>query len=269
MSLSLKRTSRWAGLVPGVAVTAYVKDKITRKPIAGATVNLHWSVFPTHATTDRDGVALLQPITAERWQIEAWADSFAIGCQPLNLESGLLEDAETELLLGPGGSLEGFVRDPSGKVSPSSYQCLCRQRLSTIGLHSNGQSGHYQLKYLPRDVALQIGVSEAEYTEEDVQAKVASFKEPLNIILKPRPHGGSIAGLVVDHKNRPIAGTQLENRGKFYTHLRETVTGPNGRFLIENLYDNPYVGKEYWSAPRVSLPSTSRSKPVPRTSRLS
>jgi hypothetical protein len=65
-------------LVAGLAVTARVKDKATRKPIAGATVNVQWSEFPTFATTDRDGVAVLQPITAGQWGIEAWADGFVV-----------------------------------------------------------------------------------------------------------------------------------------------------------------------------------------------
>src|SRR5206468_3501556 len=100
-------------LVAGVAVRALVKDRDTGRPIPGATLHINWSGLAADPTTDRDGRALLQPLKAEKCDVEAWADGYARTSLPLNLESGL--DADVEFRLGPGGHLQGVVSDRAGK----------------------------------------------------------------------------------------------------------------------------------------------------------
>ena len=230
-------------LVAGVSITTRVRDKATGKPIPNATVHLGWSDFPVDATTDRNGLVVLQPLTLERWLVEAWADGFATESRWMNLESG--SDADAEFLLGPGGSLEGVVRDGRGKpVAGAGVSAFVEGRGGQIAFVESDENGRYRLGHLPVDVALRIYLWKTDYGDKNVLAKVTPAKEPLNVTLETRPHGGSIAGVVVDRTGRPIAGAELVNIGPNSNDVRKTETGADGRFILENLHEQRHFGKE-------------------------
>jgi beta-lactamase regulating signal transducer with metallopeptidase domain/protocatechuate 3,4-dioxygenase beta subunit len=219
----------------GLALTVRVKDKATGKPIPNATVRLLWSDFATDPTTDGEGVVVLQPLTASQWKAEVWADGHAIEARSLNLENG--SDAETEFLLGSGGALEGIVRDASG--TPLAGVGVGAREPGGVypitGVKTD-ENGHYRLEHLPRDVPLEIGASKTDYTRTEVTTRVTGLVANLDLTVAARPRGGSIAGVVRDSEGRPIAGAELMNTGMSSDEVRTATTGPEGRFLMDNLY---------------------------------
>jgi beta-lactamase regulating signal transducer with metallopeptidase domain len=229
-------------LVAGLAVTARVRDKATGRPIPRATVRILWSDFESDPTTDAAGVAVLQPLTAARWNTEVWAEGYAIESRTLNLEGGA--DAEAEFLLGPGGALDGTVRDPAGK--PLAGVGLSARRPNAVyqtAYVKTDANGHYRLEHLPRDVPLEINVSKTDYGRKDVTAQVTALTTALDITLEAAPRGGSIAGVVRNAAGGPIAGAELTNMGQSSSDVRKARTGPDGRFVMHNLYRNN-VGEE-------------------------
>lgn len=254
-------------LVDGVTLKTHVKAKATGRGIPNATVHIGWSDFPDDATTDRDGLVLLQPLTPERLMLEVWADGYAMQSRWFNLESA--RDAEAEFLLEPGGDLDGMVRDASGKpVAGAGLSAFVEGVNRQFEYVEADAEGRYVLGHLPLNTALRIGVSKEDYLRKDVSTRVEQAKQRLDIVLSQRPYGGGVAGVVVDHEGRPIAGAELENMGDSTADVRSTKTGPDGRFLLENLFESRYSGKEVvvrarGSAPtRVKVPSGPAGKPA-------
>ena len=87
-------------------------------------------------------------------------------------------------------------------------------------------------------------------------------RQRLDLALRPRPHGGSIVGVVLDHEGRPIAGAELSNPGNSSTEVRDAKTGPDGRFRLENLFES-IAGKEVIVRARGSAPQRLKVEPGP------
>jgi hypothetical protein len=257
-------------LVTGAAVRARVKDKATGKPIAGATVHIGWTGLPADPTTDHEGNALVQPLPAEVHTVEAWADGYAREEQSINLENG--SDADLEFPLGPGGDLEGVVRDPYGKALADVGLSVRRAgHYLQIAYVTTDDDGRYRLAHLPRGAELEIDVSKTDYGRKQLSAKVTTARAALDITLEPRPDGGSVAGVVLDHQKQPIAGAEVTNMGGSSSDVRKTKTGPDGRFRLDNLYEDSNLGKEVvvraaGAAPkRVKVSTGPRDRPVETT----
>ena len=228
-------------LVTGVRVTVRVKDKATGKPIPNATVHPGWSDLLDDLITDRDGLVQAQPLTAERWLLEVWADGFAKDSRWMNLENG--SDADAEFLLEPGGDLEGVVRDPSGKpVAGVGLSIFRGRKQPAIRLCRDGYDGRYRL---------------GTFHERRPPASsrwgpaIISKRIPTRLT---GPRHGSISrsapparrldrGRGPRSQGRPIAGAELVNTGNSSANVREAKTGPDGRFRLDNLYE-ANVGKE-------------------------
>src|SRR5262249_45627989 len=146
---------------------------------------------------------------------------------------------------GPGGHLDGVVRDPSGKplagVGLSTHYSGNYEQIAYV---TTDDRGHYRLADLPRGADLEIWVSKTEVERKTVPAPLTAGMVKLDLELKPRPHGGSIVGVVLDHKGQPIAGAELVNMGGSSNEVRETKTGADGRFRLDNLYASTSLGKE-------------------------
>jgi len=224
-------------MFPGVAVTARVKSQATGKPIPKAVVHFGWSDRKhDNFATDLDGCVTLQPLTRQRWFIEAWANGFARQSQWINLASG--SDADLEFSLGPGGNIEGIVRDPMGNaisgVGVSVREEGVRQQLVFV---TTDDEGRYRLSNLPLDTPLQISLSKLEYLRQTTTTSAAGPMQILDLTIHPRPHGGSIVGVVLDPERRPIADAEVANMGTSSDEVRRATTGKDGRFRLENLYE--------------------------------
>lgn len=222
-------------LKPAVAVTAVVKARGDGRPIPNVAIEMGWGVFPEEFKTDERGIARIFPLTADRWHLRARAGGFAADARWLNLENG--RDAQVEFLLGPGGDLHGVVRDPSGRPvggvgmsfrfphDPNQYDWVV-----------SDPDGRYLARNLPRDAALQVTVTKDGYTRKDLPVRVSGEDQVLDLTIEPRPFGGAVAGVVLDPQGRPVADARVTNTGTSSSNIRETRTGPDGAFRLEDLY---------------------------------
>src|SRR5262249_18498759 len=156
-----------------------------------------------------------------------------------------VRDAHLEFRLGPGGDLQGVVRDPSGRpLDKVGLSTRIAGKSEQVAYVKTDENGRYRLGNLPRGVDLEISVSQTDYGAKEVEARVTAPTVALDVTLAPRPDGGSIAGVVLDHKGQPIAGAELVNMGRSTSDVRDTKTGPDGRFRLDNLYSSSIHGKE-------------------------
>ncbi|MGO9924518.1 MAG: sigma-70 family RNA polymerase sigma factor [Isosphaeraceae bacterium] len=248
-------------LVAGVVVTVRAKDKATGRPIPNATVHLLWSDFHDDPITDRDGLVRIRPLTATQWPFEVWAEGYAKVSRSVNLENG--SDADEEFLLAPGGDLEGVVRDPSGKpLAGVGISASAEWIQGQFDYVTTGADGRYRLSHLPLGFEVRLDVSRDDFLQKDVTTHLTGRKQTLDLTMQPRPHGGSIAGVVLDQQGRPIAGAELINMGMSSHLVRETKAGPDGRFRLDDLFEGT-VGKEVVVRAKGSAPKRLKVKPGP------
>ena len=251
-------------LAAGVAVTARVKEKGTGDPIANATVHLERMALRDDAVTGRDGVVQIQPLVASQWLLEVWAEGFAKESRRVDLENG--SDAKEEFLLGRGGTLEGVVRDRSGKplsgvwVGASADDDEYEQQLDHF---RTGADGRYRLSHLSLGFEIQIEISGDDLLAQDVTTHLAGTKQTRDFTMQAPPNGGSIAGVVLDQQGRPVAGAEVSNMGRSSDMVRETKTGPDGRFRLDDLFESN-VGKEVFVRAKGSAPKRVTVRPGPR-----
>jgi beta-lactamase regulating signal transducer with metallopeptidase domain len=249
-------------LVAAPTITARIQDKATGKPIPGATVQTGWSDFPDDFKADARGVALVRPLTTERYLLEAWADGHAKMSRWVNLESG--EDAEEAFALEPGGDLKGLVSDPDGKPLAGVGLGF---RLKGVGAQHDyvetDATGRYRIAHLPRGATLTVSGSRRDYSSKDVDIMLSQASGRLDLTLEPMPDGGSIVGIVRDHRGAPIAGAELVNQGRSTAQNRETKTGADGRFRLDNLFEGS-TGKEVLVRAKGQAPKRVKVEPGPR-----
>jgi beta-lactamase regulating signal transducer with metallopeptidase domain/protocatechuate 3,4-dioxygenase beta subunit len=249
-------------LKAGILVTVKVTDRDTGKPLPKATIAPGWSDLPEDFTTDGLGVALVQPLTPERWFLEAWADGHEKRSQWVNLETGT--DAEIAFRLGPGSSLEGVVRGPDEKPLAGVGISIRREgEGEQFDYMETGPDGRYAFLHLPLGAAMAISFSKEGYLDENFPFHTRQPRAAVNLALKAAPDGGSVTGLVVDHEGRPLAGAEVVNRGNSSAHVRETKTGADGRFRLDNLYEN-FAGKELLVRGKGCAPKRVRVETGPR-----
>ncbi len=223
-------------LKPAVAVTTVVKARDGGRPIPGATIEMGWGVFPEEFTTDDRGVARIFPLSADRWHLRAVARGFASEARWLNLENG--RDARVEFPMGAGGDLRGVVRDPSGRPvggvgisvrvpSASSFQ---------YAWVVSDPDGRYLARSVPRDADLKLSLSKDGYDRVDVPVRVEGEEASLDLTIAPRPFGGAVAGVVIDQQGRAVADARVTNMGTSSDEVRETRSGPDGAFRLDDLY---------------------------------
>ena len=100
--------------------------------------------------------------------------------------------------------------------------------------------------------------------EQEVTTHLAGTKETRDFTMQARPNGGSIAGVVLDPQGRPVAGALVSNMGRVSEQqVRETKTGPDGRFRLDDLYETN-VGKEVFVRAKGAAPRRVKVKPGPR-----
>jgi protocatechuate 3,4-dioxygenase beta subunit len=249
-------------LKPGIRVTVRVTDQDTGKPLANATIAPGWSDLPNDFTTDAQGVVLVQPLTPERWFLEAWADGHAKASQWLNLETGT--DAEIAFRLGPGSSLEGVVRDETGKpLAGVGLSIRIENRPEQFDYIETGADGRYHFRHLPLNANLSLSISKEGYLDENFPFSTRQARAAINLSLKPGRDGGSVTGVVLDHEGRPVAGAEVTNQGNSSAHHRETKTAADGRFRLDNLYEH-FTGKELLVRAKGCAPKRVRVETGPR-----
>ena len=249
-------------LVAAPTVTARVVDKATGGPIAGATVQTGWSDFPDDFKADAKGVAMVRPLTPERYLLEVRADGHAKATRWVNLESG--GDAEESFALERGGWLEGTVKDGEGRpIAGAGLSFRLKAGYEQIEYVETGADGRYRVANLPLGPMLTVAVSKDDYSSKDVDAQLSRPVATLDVGLDRMPDGGSIVGVVRDDRGRPVAGAALANQGRSSNQVREAKTGADGRFRLDNLFEGS-MGKDVLVRAKGHAPKRVKVEPGPR-----
>jgi hypothetical protein len=261
---------------PGVAVRVRVLCQATGKPLKGARVRLIWTDIDRDHFTDANGEVLLQPLTAESYHVEATAEDCAGEVRIVNL--GNEQPAALEMKLAPGASVQGTVKDETGKpVAKVGINWYASEDYAQPRDYvETDAQGHYRLDNLPLSQNLQLYLGKLDYLSERkefrLDGKPGSVTQ-LDLVMKKRPHGGSVQGVVTDRDGKPIAGAELINQGGASNETRRAKTDAQGKFLLDNVYSDgighTFVAKAKGYAPqRVEFKPGPISKPAEVTVQL-
>ena len=122
--------------------------------------------------------------------------------------------SKLEFSLGAGGDLSGVVLDSQKRpLADVGLSVSADGNFQQIEYTTTDETGRYRLEHLPRDAALQIRVSKLDYLTQQVPVHLTVARQARDIVLQPRPHGGSIAGVVRDETGQPVAGRSAQEYG--------------------------------------------------------
>ncbi|HEX7446508.1 MAG TPA: carboxypeptidase-like regulatory domain-containing protein [Pirellulales bacterium] len=221
----------------GAYIRVWVRSAASGNPVRDATVRLGW-VDVTDFHTDENGMALIGPIAHGEWFLQAWAE----GCakQTRRLEIKPSGDAETGFSLAAGATLGGTVRDHANK--PVAHARVSAHLGGVTGETWNyvesDSDGRFRIEHVPRRRTLELQVSRSGFLRQEPTVFIADSIARFDILLEPRPHGGSIQGVVVDQQGRQVSGAVLTNRGGASADTVEAKADSGGRFVLENLFAN-------------------------------
>jgi hypothetical protein len=225
-------------LQPGISVRVKVLAEADGKPIAGARVRLIWTDTDRDYFTDDRGEVELEALTAETWHVEAVAKGHLRVTSALNLAAQ--QPASLELKLPPGGSVRGCVTDKDGRpiagVGINAYPDL---NDGTPHVVETDAEGRYRFDYLPLERTLKVFVRKLDYLPETPEFRIEATNGRLSqvdIVLKKRPHGGWVGGVVTDPQGKLVAGAEVFNRGGSTDEVRRAKTDAQGKFLLEDVY---------------------------------
>ncbi len=233
-------------LSPAPSIQVHVQDLSTGKPIADAAVKLIWSDTGQGLRTDAEGNVLVRGLTPEVWHVRIEAAGYAAQVRPMNLSGDSRADASFQLV--PGGRVQGVVKDETGKPIPGfGINVYGEDRPGDYSEYTKSDAdGHYHFDFLPLDEEIKLRGWDDKYLNLDQHGTIRSdgtrdVKQDL--VLRRRPNGGSVKGIVTDRAGKPIAGAKLVNQGMSSSIDRRTTTDEAGRFTIDDLLEGS-MGKQ-------------------------
>jgi beta-lactamase regulating signal transducer with metallopeptidase domain/5-hydroxyisourate hydrolase-like protein (transthyretin family) len=224
----------------GVTVRVKVIAQTDGKPIAGARVRLIWTDTDRDRYTDSKGEVELPALTSETWHIKASAKDYAAVTRILNLANE--QPAFLEMKLAAGGSLEGRVTGEDGKPVPKVGVNVYRGADSGMPLDyvETDADGRYRLDHLHLGQTLSLYVAKLDYLPKRPEFSIdpAQRTARVEVVLKKRPHGGSVYGVVNDSKGKPVAGAEIFNQGGSSNEVRKAKSDAQGKYLLDDVYSD-------------------------------
>ncbi|MCU0225132.1 MAG: carboxypeptidase-like regulatory domain-containing protein [Acidobacteria bacterium] len=247
-------------LEKGATVRGLVQDKGSKAPVGGAAIVIEEGgglagmlkqMDPNQrpaATTGPDGRFTLSGIAPGQLALRVESDRYAPAKSTLEIQPGV-PPADLTVDLGPGGTIEGIVRDKSGLPQPN-YMIT-----ATTGFGANlrmitstDEVGHYKLETIPpgdymvvsmptpRGGGDEDGAAQAEMMSK-MQMQSVKVEEARTSVLN-FPAGGGAAITVKGVVRR--GGSPVESRVFFVKtdatntvqDLASTQTGPDGSFEV-------------------------------------
>jgi beta-lactamase regulating signal transducer with metallopeptidase domain/uncharacterized GH25 family protein len=249
---------------PGLNVRVKVVNEADSKPIAGARVRLIWTDTDRDRFTDAGGEVDLPALTSETWHIEASAKDHAAVTRILNLATE--QPAALEFKLPPGGSVQGKITGEDGRpVARVGVNVYGGDDGSPLDYVETDAGGRYRFDHLPLGRTLKLYSNKLDYLAqwssfsiERGNGRVARF----DLVLKKRPHGGSVQGIVIDKESKPIAGAEVFNQGGSSSEVRQAKTDAQGKYFLDNVYGN-HIGHELVVRARGFAPQRVQFTPGP------
>ncbi len=250
---------------PGKQVQVTVASAATRRPIAGAQINVGYP-DRRQATTGSDGVAVVRGLLPDKYEITVLAAGYAHEERSIDLAYSP-SVTPLSLALNQGGVVQGKLTDKDKRPLAG-----VRVDYRSVGSPHGylGQSprtdaqGLYRNAHLPLGTQIEISYSSNDYlpAKKVVTLTAEKREQQVDVQLEKRPRGGSVTGLVSDPEGKPIAGAKVGNYGNRSDEMRETTTDANGRFVLHDLLKT-HVGFEIVVSARGFSPALRRVEPGP------
>ncbi|CAN5189791.1 hypothetical protein BH11MYX1_BH11MYX1_32250 [soil metagenome] len=253
-TLDVKR-AQIDGVVIEVGKLATLHGHVLRKgkPVAFAEVRFQPPTPPTlHATTDADGVYVLEGLAAGDGQVYAWSFQAKAFTNPMPIHLGDGEDHAADIELDSGGEVKGTVVDESGKAVPGAYVLM----EITDGTNDHCEAmtdgaGDFDCtmlvggEYAPRIGPSPGGGVAFAPANGDKLATISVPKDSVvtGVRLAIRNERLSIRGSVVDDTGASVADVHVEALGHGYpvtTDPTSAMTDTNGKFEIAGLARGSY-----------------------------
>ena len=221
---------------PGKQARFIVRSRETRQPIAEAAIRFGYP-DRRNVPTDRDGVATVEGLLSEKYDVIVEAVGYARHPQQIDLREAQAV-TENEVALVPGGEVRGVVLDEEGK--PVADAAVAYWQAGGSGYHGDSfrtdAEGRFRHRFLPLDVPLEVSIDKkgSVNAKEDISLTTDIRSRDVRITLRARPRGGSIAGVVLDESGNPIADAKVVNDG-VGPEERLTVTNGQGMFVLQDL----------------------------------
>ncbi len=247
-------------LHPGKIIRATVTSDDGGMPIMGATVRLVRVDALPDATTDADGHASIQAITADSCDIEAFAPGKAKLSKTVTFTSGT--EIAVDFALAEGGSLLGKTTDASGlPLAGIGINVYPGNSGTWIGYVQSGADGSHVLDHLPLNQSYRVLFDSDEYANDWETFELSSAKRQveLNVRIKPKPEGGSVIGTVVDATGNPLAAAHITYSGHSSTYVKHVPAEANGGFRVDGIEFSPtmpsqiIVRAEGWAPVAVNI----------------
>ena len=252
-------------LRPGVSLKVRVLSEATGRPVPGARVGFVWTDLDPDLAAEANGEIEFPALTRETWTVKAAAAGYARVTQAVNLAGG--EPAEVVLKLPPGAAVAGVVRDPGGQPLAGVGISAFREDYAGGQLEyvTTDAAGRYRFDHLPAGPGLQLSLSKLGYLRDARPLRLPAGRSEaagLDVTLKPRPHGGSVRGVVTDARGKPVVGAELTNVGGSSDEVRRATTDAEGRYLLDDVYGGT-TGHEFVVRAEGCAPQAVAFKPGP------
>jgi Carboxypeptidase regulatory-like domain len=228
-------------LAEGCRFRITVKRASDGRPIAGAKIDFRWPAVKQQFQTDANGVALIEGVRPTEQVFRVRAEGFALDEKTLAAaQPG--KTSELTFVLGPGGRIEGIIHDTDGRplfgVGISGRVKRSPADLEVLYMKTDGK-GRFAFDNVPFGETVELFCSQRNYLRKEQTVLLGAGQKVLtvDVVLRPRPKGGSVLVTVVGPDGKPVPNARLVNPGESSALRRYGRTDDNGQFQLDDVYD--------------------------------
>ena len=160
------------------------------------------------------------------------------------------ETSELTFVLGPGGRIDGTIHDTEGAPSLASASDATVKRspapLRLDYVKTDGK-GRFTFENVPIGETIDLFRSQKNYLRKEQTVVLGAGQKVLavDVVLQPRPKGGSVLVTVVGPDGKPVPNARLVNPGDSSACRHYGRTDDNGQCQLDDVYD--IFGRHEWA----------------------
>jgi hypothetical protein len=218
-----------------------VKRASDGRPIAGAKIDFRWPAVKLQYQTDANGVALLEGVRPTEQVFHVRAEGFALDEKTVAAaQPGKTSDLT--FVLGPGGRIDGTMHDTEGRplfgigISATVKRAPAPLRLDYVKTDGKGR---FTFENVPIGETVDLFCSQKNYLRKEQTVVLGAGQKVLavDVVLQPRPKGGSVLVTVVGPDGKPVPNARLVNPGDSSAFRHYGRTDDNGQCQLDDVYD--------------------------------